>query len=707
MLRQSTAPLALCVLFLASCNAAGDDPLAAVPVPPSGQVVPDPIPDDPTPADDPDAEDPDAEDPVSLALSMSPAPASEAPKKSTNYYTLAKIYENMPWARTLIASDSQGGTVRLELQDDGNGDADAFNFDTETGEFSLLEMQDFERPGDADADNFYELKLVAIDLPGPNNSIPFNIAIADRAEVFDDFPVVWLNGDTELGGLGLNVTSLGDIDNDGRPDLAVAAPGRHSRQRYTDLPPTDYHPEGDAYLVSGKILSETNFLNVDETESSGFGHIAGTADDLNVGYNMILVSDLDEDEIDDFVVQRDESTLEIILGATMLSHMNTGGNSALADLSSGTIKLPEGQIIDPTTFAQLGDLNEDGLTDLALCAHQTKSSSDVEVHVFALSGAGLRDALSADGTRSISDLYDQKQAAYYAYDGNHRTCGPLTALGDVNNDGLVDITIPMPGPLATDAGILVFGGAEMLDMMNAGGRHKVTPFDRFFNGAVEPYTHFTDEGVTGLNQDYMVMALGDVTGDGMDDFSFGWVSYTTRQDDSAYIVKGGEALLEPGSSKDIRAMIGSGRAIQLAATSDVIEPGQDRQEPVFALQAPEDGLHSTLIFVGSEVTGGNDHISYSVTANELPNGGTAIVNLPIAGAGHFKIPRGYGRLLSYVKSIGDLNNDGYGDLAIGWGNADFHRIDAGRLLLVSGKEIIEARARGENLEPSTLVPTSQ
>ena len=112
MLRQSTAPLALCVLFLASCNAAGDDPLAAVSVPPSGEIVPDPIPDDPPPADDPGTEDP-----VRLALSMSPAPVSEAPKERANYYTLAKIYENMPWARTLIASDGRGGTVRLELQE--------------------------------------------------------------------------------------------------------------------------------------------------------------------------------------------------------------------------------------------------------------------------------------------------------------------------------------------------------------------------------------------------------------------------------------------------------------------------------------------------------------------------------------------------------------------------------------------------------------
>ncbi len=714
MLRQSTAPLALCVLFLASCNAASEDPLAPESVLPVGDAVTDPTPADPIQVDpvptDPTSADPggsDVDDPVDLALSMSPAPPSEAPKprSSSSRPTLAMIYENMPWVRTLRAADGQGGFVKLSLGDDGNGDADAFDFDSETGVFRLREVQDFERPGDADRDNFYDLELIAVDYPGLPG-IPFKIGFADQKEIFEDFPVVWLNGEIELGGLGLNVTSLGDIDSDGRPDLAVAAPGRHSRHRYTELPPSGYHPAGNAYLVSGKVLSETTYLNVSDMDQRGFGVIAGLSDDLNVGYNMILLGDLDGDELDDFVIQRDEHTIEIVSGATLLQHLNSGGDGSLSDLSSGSIVVSQTQVIDPTTFASFGDLNGDGLIDLAMCAHEIRSGSSIEAHVFAISGAALKDAMVTRSSASMTTLYSQQQAAYYAYSGNHRTCGPLTAIGDVNGDSLTDIAIPMPGPNAGDSGALVFGGAEMLEMMNAGGRQQVTSIDVRFRGATFPYTHFTDAGVTGTEQDYMVMPLGDVTGDGIDDFSFGWVSYINRQNESAFVVKGAVTLLDDSSeTADIREMVDAGGAIQLAATPDNIAAGQARSEPVYALLAPEDGLHSTLIFVGADITSRDFLSSYSVTADQLPSGGTSIVPLPIAGAGQFAIPRGYSRLLSYVNSIGDLNNDGYGDLAIGWGTADGsgRAEDIGRLLLVSGKEIIEARARGETLEPSRMV----
>ena len=78
--------------------------------------------------------------------------------------------------------------------------------------------------------------------------------------------------------------------------------------------------------------------------------------------------------------------------------------------------------------------------------------------------------------------------------------------------------------------------------------------------------------------------------------------------------------------------------------------------------------------------------------------------LPLSGVGGFSIPRSNSRQLSYVTSIGDLNRDGYGDMAIGWDVADPGNIeDSGTVLLISGREIIEARDRGETLQPSRMI----
>lgn len=641
----------------------------------------------------------------SFTLSLSSPPPSEAPS-SGDPQTLASIYENQGWSRTIIAADADGGNVTLRLEDNGNGDADFFEFDPVTGQFSLRATQDYERPQDADRDGKFELTFVAVELEGAP-WIDFSIDIVDRKEIFEDFPVVWLVGETEFGGLGRNIVSLGDLDSDGRPDLAVAAPGRHARDNYAALPPQGYHAAGDLFVVPGETLAETTFLEFGEALASDFWRLSGAENELNLGYNMAIIDDLDDDGIDDFVFSKDVSSIDVISGATLVQLMNSGGESAIEDLVTGTLQLEQGtydQVLDPRTFSTLGDIDDDGLADLAFCAHDLRSADVVEAQVFALSGAALKTVMNAASHRSIAEFYELKQAAYYAYSGNHLTCGPMTAIGDIDGDDLVDVAIPMPGPLAGDSGVLAFGGAELRAMLETGGRQQVTALARFLNGAEEPYTHFTDDAARATEQHHMVTPLGDVTGDGIDDFGYGWGRYHTAND-SAYVVKGSRDLLTAdGETSDLRTMIQGGQVVQLAASPDSLPPNAYRVEQVSALLAPEDGRHETLVFVGAGESTGTYFNSYALSADRLPDGGTAVAPLPIAGIGQMSIPRANGRQISFVTNVGDLNLDGYGDLAIGWDTATVSGPEHnGAVLLVSGAEIVERIERGERFRPSSLV----
>ncbi|MEO1188448.1 MAG: hypothetical protein AAFW60_05185, partial [Pseudomonadota bacterium] len=623
MLRRSAAPIALCVFILAGCDSGSEDAM----LPES--VVPGPT--EPTPADPPSTE-------TEYTLTITSPPESGT-KTSTNSASskprsLATLPENRDWTLIARSPDGRGNFLTLRLTDAGNGDAEAFTYDNDSGELTLRTPLDYERPIDADADNTFELLMELTGLPG-KPTIPFALDVTDMSEIFEDFPVVWLNGETEFGGLGRAITPLGDIDSDGRPDLAVAAPGRHARDAYTSLPPSDYHPAGEVYFVSGDVLSETTFFNLNAAPETGLAHIIGTPDDLNLGYNMTLIGDLDEDEIEDFIVSSDASTIEIISGATLIEAMTQGLDTEVSEIGSGQIRLDgdtRAHDLNPRTFAPIGDLDDDGLTDLAFCATELRFGSNVDAQIFIVSGTVLQDALSAGGTQQIADLFAPGKVGYSVYSGNHSTCGPLTALGDIDGDELVDLAIPMPGPLADDSGVLIYSGAQMLGVLQAGGRQQVTPFQKF-QGVDDHFIQFTDTSARATEQHHMVTALGDVTGDGIDDFGFGWGRYHTASD-SAYVVKGAQGLLTPGTERvNIRSLMQRGGAIQLAASPEGLSANAYRVEPVHVLRAPEDGLHDTLIFVGAGESSSSQFENFSLSADDLPSGGTAIAPLPISGLG--------------------------------------------------------------------------
>jgi|GEM_PF-6398580 len=673
MLRSSAAPLALCIFMFASCTESTDTP-----VPPIG--------DDAIGEVELDIND------VTLKIVSSPEAAAT---KSAYSSTLATIRENQPWDVTLIASDGRGGTVALTLADAGNGDAEAFSFDTETGAFKLLEPQNFEKPIDHNQDNTFEMVMVAHEYPG-QPSIPFEIDISNMIEVFDNKEIVRFGGETAFRGLGRNAANLGDIDGDGQPELMIAAPGQHTRDR-GDTYPLEGSEFGAVYIIPGKLLIEADTLEMLESETNGVLKIDGVEGDMHFGYNWTVIGDLDEDGINDFVTARNQTELNIISGASLASVMQTGGIVSLDDVPHATAITPDNYYVDPLSLGAMGDMTADGLPELAACMRRgdNRVTTGLLHAAVLITGAPLKDALEQNSTIILDDVIRAKQAGgFHRSAGGTPFCGPLETMGDVDGDGLNDVSINLVD--WNESAAIVFSGQDLLDSLSFGGiRNSRWNF-------LAPATHigFWDSQVPTVLNDRIITPLGDINSDGFDDFAFGWLFFQDSDNldlDSAFIVYGHDTLLDRDSIDrriDLRSLQAQGNAVLLDGPS-----GVDKLTALSALLPPEDGQHEALVM--ARLGTYNARTVHTVSADELPTGGTPTLSVPVAGAGSMIVPAGNRENQSRVISIGDLNDDGYGDLLIGQDTTRWlGREDAGLVYLISGQLIFEARERGETFDPA-------
>jgi hypothetical protein len=229
---------------------------------------------------------------------------------------------------------------------------------------------------------------------------------------------------------GKSVASVGDVNGDGVPDLAVGT-------YWDDTNGTD---RGAVYIL---------FMNRDGTANSSVKIASGTnggptlTDSDEFGYSVSSMGDLNSDGTPDIVVgARLDNTGATDSGAAYVIFMNSDGtaNSSvkIASGTNGGPTLTGGSNWFGASVSSIGDLNGDGVSDLAIGEPQnaTGGAGRGAIYIFFMNQNGTANSFVkiASGTNGGPSLT------------NIDNFGDSIALiGDLNGDGISDLVVGAAG----------------------------------------------------------------------------------------------------------------------------------------------------------------------------------------------------------------------------------------------------------------------
>lgn len=228
---------------------------------------------------------------------------------------------------------------------------------------------------------------------------------------------------------GYAVAGIGDLDNDGVPDLAVGAP------RDDD----DGTNRGAVWIL---FLNSNGTVKAEQRISDSTGGFTGAlADNNRFGEALAGLGDLDANGNEDLAV-----------GAPGIGPGSSGGLFVLFLNANGTVASQQeisevaggfgGSLAGGDNLglglANLGDLNGDGIQDLAAGAIDTDGGGPQEGAVWIL-------LLETDGTVASEFLISETAGGFGgALDFFDRFGRGIAGIGDLNGDGVLDLAVAAP-----------------------------------------------------------------------------------------------------------------------------------------------------------------------------------------------------------------------------------------------------------------------
>ena len=311
---------------------------------------------------------------------------------------------------------------------------------------------------------------------------------------------VLANGDR----FGSFVANIGDLDGDGVNDLAVGA--------YDD----DMDENGNSSGGTSRGALHIMYMNTNGSVKSTVEINDSTANgptlqnNSDFGRGVVNIGDLDGDGVNDIAVGDAEGSGDG-KGAVYIMYMNTNGSiDSTVKIDDSTANGPDLDDDDSfgTSIANMGDLNGDGVNDLAVGAKNDDAgpgSNKGTVHIMYMNTDG-----SVDSTVEINTTTANGPDLTNSHD---RFGHAVANIGDLDGDGVEDI----------------MASAMLSDCVDCTGQNAGSAHIMFMNtdGSVDSTVEIDDSTANGPvivdadNFGTSIANMGDLDGDGVNDLAVG------------------------------------------------------------------------------------------------------------------------------------------------------------------------------------------